>query len=729
MSEITNMTKAELVEEVRRLRRQHEESAESSDGNGRFDEDALFALAEGADGDEIYLVTETGRFVFVNDTALRNLGYAEQEILGMSLPRIDPKNSRAAWLGRVSRLKQSIEPDVFETEHIAKDGSQQAKEITALYVTYKSRTYILCIGKMIDRVEGKRSPTSSVRTREQVLLQSTSDGVLVVDTRGTITESNAVADRLLGVSKSEIIGRSCVDSRWRLVDSDGSPLSISNHPLMIVLVEEQPLFNRRINMLAQDGSRRMMMINAAPVYDEAGSLAGAIGCIRNYEDSVERKEQARRDSSLHAMYREVVQSVVNAGSVDDLERNVCDALVRHGDYPLVWRGITKPTDQRIHPTASAGSATDYLMKIKVRYDESEYGNGPIGRAMKTRQIVAVADLSTDPTYEPWLRQAERMGLHSLAAFPLEFSGEELGILICYSKDKNHFVGTEFERLKEIAQMFAFGIDIRRRMDAEKSLRTEFAAQQMMLDTYNSTLPVAVARFGIREPFHCDFANEQFSTLMDEPYRSTGVEGSYVTDFMYAAYHRDLYQRLAQAASGRESVGCEDEVFTDWQGNEMHWSWRIVPVTGETDEQLLYIGFRRDTHAPIADEGKAVMESRQDGGGASAAGGEPAMLRLSVPRFGPRLKAESRVARLLEEGTVLQANNAARVLFSIEGGGADRAASDVFSPEMAAALSGILMLKGNGETVHFTPPGSGRQVNCQVFSMQAEEYQQLLLVCE
>lgn len=730
MSEVTNMTKAELVEEIRRLRKQYEECSESGEANGKFDEDALFALAEGVDGDEIYLVTETGRFVFVNDTALRNLGYEEHEMLGMSLPRIDPNNTRATWLGRVSRLKQSAEHDVFETEHIAKDGSTQAKEMTAVYVTYKSRSYILCIGKEIDRMEGKRSPASLVRTREQVLLQSTSDGVLVVDTRGTITESNAVADRLLGVSKSETIGRSCVDSRWRLVDNDGSPLSISNHPLMIVLVEEQPLSNRRINMLAPDGSRRMLMINAAPVYDESGSLAGAIGCIRTYEDSVERKEQMRRDTSLNIMHKEVVHAVANAGSVDELERSVCDTLVRHGDYPLVWRGISKTTDERIHPTVSAGTATDYLMKIKVRYDNSEYGNGPIGRAFKTQQIVAVADLAADPTYTPWLHQAERMGLHSLAAFPLQFSGEELGILICYSKEKNNFVGAEFERLKEITQLLSFGIGVRRRIEAEKQLRTEFTAQQMMLDIYNNTLPVAVARFAIREPFRCESANAQFSTLIDEPYRTAGVEGSYVTDFMYAAYHRDLYQRLAEAASGRESVGCEDEVFTDWQGNEMHWSWRIVPVTSETDEQLLYIAFRRDSRAPAMEQAGTSQESGGNEMPAAAANGsEPAVLRLSVPRFGPRAKAVTRVARFLEEGMVVHANSAARTLFSIEGGGADRAPSTVFSPEMAELLSGILMLKGNGETVRFHPPGSRREVACQVFAVQEEESQQLLLVCE
>ncbi len=728
MSELTRMTKAELIEEITRLRSQNEGNADQPDANGKFDEDALFELAGDAEGDELFLVTDTGRFVFVNDTALQRLGYEEQEILGMSLPRIDPNNTRAAWLGRVSRLKQSDEPDVFETEHIASDGGVQAKEITASYVTYKSRTYVLCVGKGIDRVEGKRSPASTVRTREQVLMQSTSDGVLVVDTRGTITESNAVADRLLSVSKNEVIGRSCIDSRWRLVDSDGSPLSISSHPMMIALVEEQPIANRRIHMLALDGSRRMMMVNAAPIYDEAGALAGAIGCLRPYEDSTERKEQVRRDTSLNAMYRAVVQAMVTAGSEDDLERSVCEALVKHGNYHLVWRGITKPSDERIHPTVSAGEGTDYLMKIKIRYDESEYGNGPIGRAMKTQQVVVVPDLSVDPTYEPWRRQAERMGLHSLAAFPMQFTGEKVGVLICYSQDKNHFVGSELERLKEIALLFSYGIGVRRRADADRIMRSEFATQKMMLDIYNSTLPVAVARFDVREPFRCESANREFLALVDEPYRSTGVEGCFVTDIMYAVYHRDIYQRMAEAASGGETVGSDDEIFTDWQGHEMHWSWRIVPVPGDAGhQQLLYIGYRLDAGTLVAeDEASAATGNAVPASGDAA--DTPAVVRMSGPRFGARAKAETRLARFLEEGRILDANRAATALFGAAEGSTGISADAFFGEGRTAFLSEVLMAKGVGETVETASAADGKAVSCQVFSMPEDDGQQLLLIC-
>ena len=736
MTDTARMTKAELIEEILRLRQQYEECSTANGTSGKFDDEALFALADEAEGDELFLVTETGRFVHANETALDMLGYSESELLALAMPNIDPGNSRAAWLGRVSRLKQNGERDVYETTHLAKDGSLQPKQITAAFVTYRARNYVLCIGKRIDSDEQPRS--SAVKSREQVLMQTVSDGVLVVDTRGGIIDSNVTAERMLGLPKSEIIGRACTDSRWRLVDGDGSPLSISNHPLMISLVEEQPLSNRRINMLATDGTRRMMMINTAPLFDESGMLTGAIGCIRPYEDSVERKEQQRRDSKQTAMFREAVMAVLGAGSEDDLERQICELLVRSGDYALAWRGVKKATDERIHPTVSAGEATDYLMKIKVRYDDSEYGNGPYGRAVKTRTPVVVADLASDASYLPWRMQTERTGLHSLVCFPLEHEGMELGLLTVYSRDRNSFVGTEFDRLREIASLLSFGLGVRRRTEDARALRTATETQQTLLDAFHGLLPVAVARFDRREPFRCEEANQVFLQLIDEPYRSTGVVGTFITDFMYAAYQRDLYQQMMRAAGG-ESVG-GDDVFTDWQGDEMHWSWRIVPVLGDAgSEELLYAAYRRDrsesgatandaTERPAHRPAEAVSQaatSSDTSGGRGEDG--PAVLRLEVPRFGPRTKPETRIARFYDEARVLHVNAAARARFSWATISGDPDPTILFPEDTAEFLSALLSLKESGITLPLTM--RGKTLDCQVFIVPTDEAQQYILLCD
>lgn len=733
MSDITTMTKAALIEEVLRLRQQYEDCSETNGSNGKFEEDALFGFAETDEGEELYVVTETGRFVFVNDTALSRLGYAAEEMLAMSLPRIDPNNTRATWLARVSRMRQSGEPDVFETEYVGKDGNRQAREITARYISYRSRNYVLCIGKSIERMEGKRSPAATDHTREQVLFRVTSDGVIIVDTRGIITESNAVADRLLGIPKSEMIGRSCVDGRWRLVDSGGSPLGISNHPMMIAMVEEEIVANRRISMMPIDGPPRIMMINAAPLYDDSGSLTGAIGCIRPFEDVAERRESMLRENISHAQYREIVEAVLYSDSEDVLERRVCESLVRHSDYPLVWRGVTKSTDERFYPSASAGEASEYLMRIKIRYDDSEYGNGPLGRAFKTGKPVVVHDLAKDESYKPWRDQAIRSGLHSLAVFPLIHDGEELGVFACYAGESNHFNDSEFRNVEEIARLLVFGIAMCRHREADRARKGEYHTLRTIVHGYEELLPVAIARFAMREPFRCETTNTQFSAILDEPYHSMGAEGYFASDFMHASYHRDLYQQLALAAKESTTVGRDRDIFTDWEGTQMRWSWRILPVSGESgEEQLVYLAYRHET-------GPATQDSspRQDSPlgevlpahEASAKDDDPAVLHIAAPRFGSRSKPETKLARFLEEGTILRINRAAATRFGADGDMTDTKPDMLFDEGMHDALKDMLSIRESGAGITIPSRDGVMQHAFRVYLTTTDDTQEYVLISE
>jgi PAS domain S-box-containing protein len=723
MIDLSRLTKAELISEVERLQSKYEECSDAA-GNGKFDEDELFQLAGEIEGDELFLVTETGRFVFVNDGMLDQLGYTREQMLETALPRIDRLNSRAQWLGRVSRLKQAGGPEIFDSEQITQEGNIAFKEITAQYVNYRSRNYVLCVGREVAHVEEETRPSAAVRTREETLVQMTSDGVMIVDTRGTITQTNAAADRLLGVAKNEVIGRSCTDTRWRLVDSAGEPLGIASHPMMVSLVEEQQLFNRRVDMLNHDGSRRSLLVNAAPLHDAGGELVGAIGCIRPFDDSAERGDQLQRQRTLQAIERDTIDLIMHGGSEADLERRFCQLLVRHGDYPLVWRGVTEEKDERLHPSASAGTQSDYLMKVKIRYDDSDHGSGPLGRAMKTGEAVAVADTLSDPTYEPWRKQAERSNLHSLLAIPLNHDGRNYGLLAVYARDRNHFAGPELKTLTLVASLFAYGIAMRVLAADVLAARGQAVIREKTLQALHSSVTAAVALFDDRDPFRCTAANDAFAALLDEPYKSTGVEGYHVTDFMYAIYHRDFYQQLHEAAGGDEMVGEEDAVFTDWQGDEMRWSWRLQRVPGEDGEdRLLYIAVRKD-----APTGAVAAEGTP---GTGSAGTEDALqLVVEYPAVGPRSKAETRRGSFLSQGRIRSANDAVQRWFNRSDAVEGQPPSELFdAAEFEAFLDQLLSTKESGVRVALPHPGGGAPLSCWLFLGADGKERSLCLVAD
>ncbi len=729
MSDYSRMTKAELIEELRRLNEQTVdtaaavETAVAVETNGSFDEDELFDMVKGQEGDELFAVTETGRFVFVNDTLVQRLGYQKSEWHGMTLARIDKRNTRANWLHRVSQLKRNRIPDEFETEFIDAMGAARPRQVSANYISLRGKNYILCVCSDNSDQQEHSGTGSSVRTREQVFMQATFDGVLLVDTRGTIVDSNMVADRLLLMSKSDILTRSCVDPRWRLVDADGQPLTVSSHPLMIALVEEHPVLNRKIGILQPDGSKRFITFNASPLFDHDGDLSGAIGCMRPFEDSAERNDAMKRDAALAKMQADVVAATLEANSEHDLERNVCDLLVRHMGYPLVWRGVTKPNDMRIHPTASAGRDVDYLRKIKLRYDDSEFGKGPIGKAMKTGQPVVLADISSDPDFEAWRQQTEKSNLHSIAALPLMYDGSEVGIIALYSKDRNHFAGPEYERLKEIARIVAFGIGVRRRIKSDEDRVAEASLKEHMLEAYQSSLPVAFAVFDAKEPFRCLRVNERFSELLDEPFRSRGIEGQYVSDVINSVYHRDLYDRLAEAAEARETQSRSRESFADWKGEQASWSWTITPQLDDNNEgQLLYLAWRHEQ--TNGDTAEAVKSGPAMDLPVLSPPAECGAVSVIYPKFGPRTKLGTKLQRFLDEGQVTVLTPGAREMLGLIGNAPATAREAFPAAEYIQTLLDTVLVSKESFFRHRVNAAAGSAVDLTVFYSDEGDAQQL-----
>lgn len=678
MEDFSTLTREQLIDELRRLRTN---APDAGDGNGKFDEDELFDLAKGVNGDQLFLVTDTGRFVYVNDSMIRSLGYSYLDFLDMSLARIDKTNSRATWLHRVSQLRQTRMPDTFTTQFLDNDGEWQSKEVTALSVTYRGKSQILCVARDVDRQAEPSGSAYSVapRSREQIFLQTTSDGVLIVDTRGTIIETNGAADRLFGMHKSEMVTRSCIDPRWRLIDADGSAMSVSNHPIMIALVEEHPVLNRKMGMIQADGSRRFLIVNAAPLFDGEGELTGAVGFIRPFEDSAERHDTLKRELANVRTVLEAIRMLVDCNSANDLERGLCELLFKRGHYPLVWRGVTVENDPRVQPIITLGQEADYLLKIKIRHDESEHGNGPIGLAIRNGETVVVADLLTDPASQPWKNQADKANLHSMVALPLQYQNENYGVIAVYHRDRNHFVGPELEVLKDIARIGGFGMSMLLHRQESTSVLNDVRSKVRMLEAYTQEAPVAYAVFDSRIPFRCLETNRVFHELLDEPYRSRGIEGQMLSDVLFGVYHRDIYHHMSLALESRKVQRRWDDPFQNWSGETNLWSWAIVPILDDEGEgQLLYlawsaeraggtgdIALTQEAASPAAPPSNVVVETiieefeefpvdtptpRREVFTVPTSG----VLRLRYPKLSTRLKPSNRVQKLLDEGEITYA---------------------------------------------------------------------------
>jgi putative nucleotidyltransferase with HDIG domain len=165
-------------------------------------------------------------------------------------------------------------------------------------------------------------------------------------------------------------------------------------------------------------------ITASPVMNKTVEVIGGIEVVR---DITERKQAEERRRIVYEFTR-------NVSAHPDLHyrlHEICSTIVQLG-YKMVWAGLLDEHTKEVIPKAQAGFENGYLSSIKVTYNESPLGQGPTGRAIKSKQPMLQNNITTDPRYAPWRDQAIKRGYRSSATFPIIEEDDVLGVLNVYN---------------------------------------------------------------------------------------------------------------------------------------------------------------------------------------------------------------------------------------------------------------------------------------------------------
>jgi PAS domain S-box-containing protein len=102
--------------------------------------------------------------------------------------------------------------------------------------------------------------------RYRAVISAMTQGVVIQDRSGEIVECNEAAERILGLSRNEILGRTSVDPRWRSVRENGAPFPGEEHPLPVALRTGKPQIGVIHGLTLPNGQRRWLKVNATPLF-------------------------------------------------------------------------------------------------------------------------------------------------------------------------------------------------------------------------------------------------------------------------------------------------------------------------------------------------------------------------------------------------------------------------------------------------------------------------------
>lgn len=249
---------------------------------------------------------------------------------------------------------------------------------------------------------------------------------------------------------------------------------------------------------------------------------------------------------------ECSDAVIRARDEHVLLTEVCRIVVEVGGFRQAWVGFGAGDEaQSITPVAQWGYDEGYLENLKITWADTDRGQGPMGRAIRTRAPAGVPNIATDVDFEPWRAEAMERGCRSALAVPLVFGDELLGAIIVYAVVPWAFDTLEVDILQRFASYLAYGIVAlrtqARRETAEAQLRDSLRSKEQLVASISHEMRTPLtAIVGFAELLHLQdsgLSEDERSEMI----RSIAGEGRDLTNIV------DDLLTAAKAAAGTLTV--------------------------------------------------------------------------------------------------------------------------------------------------------------------------------
>ena len=305
---------------------------------------------------QLVVVCDAQRLVrWVNPAFERLTGYSLAEVVGrkpaelLQCPDTDPRT-----LERMRRALGRGEGIRVELLNQAKGGRRYWVDADISPVRDGEGNVCGYIALQADVTEQVQ-----LRNRLQAIFEGAGTGLIMQDSAGRITDANREAQRLLGLSREQLMGRDSVDPRWRAIHEDMTPFPGEEHPSMQTLRDGQGRRGVVMGVVTATGERRWMQINSEPV---PAAAADDRSVVTSFVDITQR----RRSDEILA---EAIEAIPDGFVVyDEFDRlSLCNSAYRR-------------TYDRLAPVIAPGVSFEGLIRYGVERDQfTQAGRTPDSR--------------------------------------------------------------------------------------------------------------------------------------------------------------------------------------------------------------------------------------------------------------------------------------------------------------------------------------------------------------
>ena len=248
----------------------------------------LAAIVESSN-DAIIGKTLSGHITFWNAAAAKMFGYTSEEVVGQHVAMLFPPDQRDEEQFIIASVARGERVENYETLRLRKDGRTFPVSVTVSPIL-DAQGKVVAASKIVRDITAKKE-SEALHSHFEAIVRTSVDAIISVDLDGIITTWNAAAETIYGYSAAEAIGQP---------------------GLMICPPDHQDELFRRARRGERVGRFRTMRVNragdfipvevnAAPIFNEAGSIVGVSGIERDLRERERIEEQLRQSQKMEAI--------------------------------------------------------------------------------------------------------------------------------------------------------------------------------------------------------------------------------------------------------------------------------------------------------------------------------------------------------------------------------------------------------------------------------------------
>ncbi|MEH2352709.1 diguanylate cyclase domain-containing protein [Nostoc sp.] len=297
-------------------------------------------------GDGVWDLNAETNEVFFSRRWKEMLGFAEHEI-GNTLSeweqRVHSDDKARVYEEIIKHLSSETQQYVSEYRIKCKDGTYKwILDRGQVSSRAKNGFPLRMLGTHTDITERKRME-EALRESEQryrSVITVMAEGIVLQQSDRRITACNDSAERILGLTADQMMGRTSIDPRWRAIHEDGTSFPDETHPAIVTLRTGKPQFHVIMGVHKPDGSLTWISINSQPLFESDESKPSAV--VTSFTDITDRKQaqialqqQTERERMVYAIAQHIRRSL----DLDEI-LNTTVAEVRHflqTDRVIIYR--------------------------------------------------------------------------------------------------------------------------------------------------------------------------------------------------------------------------------------------------------------------------------------------------------------------------------------------------------------------------------------------------------